>query len=137
MKGFLSLGFFLTQGPWSGTASILPWAGKRGQGRANPARAWKWETWHWSACRNAGPPPLTNQRCPRMRIGVILTRRAEGNAWQLGAGGPCGLSLPRSVQNRNQASSTFFFFSIPYRHTPPSSLNWATQRWIRMGGNIE
>lgn len=116
--------------------------GRLGRSRAtqkSPGREVE-ECWHPTACRKAGSPPLANGRCSRVRIGLVPARRAEGDAWHLGAQGHCGLGVPVLCRTETSGISNaffFFFFAPCPRHTPPSSPNWDAQRWIRTGGDIE
>lgn len=81
---------------------------------------------------------LANRWSPRVRLGLALARLAEGNAWHLGGGvgwgwgdPSCGLGLHvRCGIELSGTESALFIGRALYRHAPPSSPNWAAQRWI-------
>lgn len=104
MNGFLSLGFSDSGALVRGCEPSS--LGSSGRSTCNPGRVTPWSEPSprmeaggggglapaGAACRDAKPPPpLTDPRCPRARIGLVLALR---DAWHLGAGGPCGLGVP-------------------------------------------
>lgn len=96
-------------GPVVGDCEHLPGEGRRSQGRPGKVTAERTEPLKRVRGVGTGRPlqkcrtaPPANRRCPRIRLDLVLARRAKGNAWHLGDGGPFSWSpSPRSVQNRN------------------------------------